>query len=457
MNDPNGLVWYAGEYHLFYQYHPHSAIWGPMHWGHAISTDLIHWEHLPIALYPDKHGMIFSGSAVVDWNNTSGFGREAMVAIFTYHNDHQESQSLAYSTDRGRTWIKYPGNPVIPTPADQRDFRDPKVFWYIDHWCMVLAAGNTILFYASTDLKAWTQTGSFGHGHGATGGVWETPDLFQLPVNGGPETRWMLTIGVGNGGPAGGSGTQYFIGHFDGRNFISENPPETILWMDHGADFYAAQSWNDEPQQRRIMLAWMSNWQYAISAPTETWRGSLSLPREITLTRTRQGIRLVQRPIQALENLRERHHHIRSQVVHPGENPLAEMGGDCLEIDAEITLNPSVTRCGFCVRVGADEAATIACDGLGQTINVDRSRSGQVDFKDGFAAVHSAPRIGAPDILKLHILIDRFSIEVFADDGQIVMTESIFPSPESLRVAMFAEGGPVELTRLDIYDLARRP
>jgi fructan beta-fructosidase len=220
MNDPNGPVYCDGEYHLFYQYHPESPVWGLMHWGHAVSCDLIHWQHLPIALYPDEHGMIFSGSAVVDWNNAAGFGEKAMIIIFTYNKEHKETQNLAYSTDKGRTWTKYAGNPVIPHPNYLRDFRDPKVFWHENHWVMSLAAGDMILFYASPDLKHWEQSGSFGGGYGCTSGVWETPDLFKLPVDNGPETRWVLTVGVGNGGPAGGSGTQYFIGEFNEKNSL---------------------------------------------------------------------------------------------------------------------------------------------------------------------------------------------------------------------------------------------
>ena len=222
LNDPNGLLYFEGEYHLFYQYHPHSTLWGPMHWGHAVSVDLVNWQHLPIALHPDEHGMIFSGSAVVDWHNSAGFGEKTLVAIFTYSNERRESQNLAYSTDKGRTWTKYAGNPVIPYP-DHFNFRDPKVIWHEDHWVMSLAAGDTVLFYTSIDLKHWDQSGSFGGGYGSTDGVWETPDLFQLPVANASDSRWVLIVGVGNGGPAGGSATQYFIGDFDGRNFVSEN------------------------------------------------------------------------------------------------------------------------------------------------------------------------------------------------------------------------------------------
>ncbi|MEZ4595112.1 MAG: glycoside hydrolase family 32 protein, partial [Chloroflexota bacterium] len=311
LNDPNGMVYYDGEYHLFYQYHPDSTVWGPMHWGHAVSTDLVNWQHLPIALAPDELGYIFSGSAVIDWHNTAGFGPEAMIAIYTYHDANaNQSQAIAYSLDKGRTWTKYAGNPVIPTPTNIRDFRDPKVLWYEDEdgngrWVMALAVGRSILFYSSPNLIDWVATGSFGFGHGATDGVWETPDLFELPVAGTAESRWVLTVGIGDHAPASGSGMQYFIGQFDGQTFTNENPKETVLWADYGADFYAAQSWSDAPNGRRLWLAWLNNWQYANQIPTTTWRGAMTLPRELRLVQTEAGIRLGQTAVPELTHLRQ--------------------------------------------------------------------------------------------------------------------------------------------------------
>jgi fructan beta-fructosidase len=342
MNDPNGLVFYAGEYHLFYQHHPDAPVWGPMHWGHAVSPDLIHWQHLPIALYPDENGTIFSGSAVIDWRDTAGFGAEAMIALFTHANGNLQSQSLAYSTDKGRTWTKYAGNPILTPPPHLRDFRDPKVFWYGDadtgHWVMAVAAGNAILFYTSPDLKTWKPSGGFV-GYGSTEGVWETPDLFPLPVDGGPDTRWVLIVGVGDGAPARGSGTQYFVGHFDGSTFTSENPKEAILWADYGADFYAAQSWSDEPQGRRLIIGWMSNWQYANTTPTTTWRSAFTLPRELSLTATPLGIRLIQHPLPELHTLRKNSRNWQNQTIpantqYPLTNPE-------FELLAEIQIPPT--------------------------------------------------------------------------------------------------------------------
>ena len=459
MNDPNGLVFFDGEYHLFYQYHPHSTVWGPMHWGHAVSTDLVHWQHLPIALYPDERGMIFSGSAVIDWNNTAGFGKEAMIAIFTYNNhtydnkNRVEDQNIAYSTDRGRTWTKYAGNPVVPHPGNLTDFRDPKVFWYEDHWVMALAAGDRVLFYISPDLKKWEPSGSFGGGYGSTEGVWETPDLFKLTVDSTAQTRWALTVGVGSGASAGGSGTQYFIGHFDGKVFVSENPKEVILWADYGADYYAPQSWSNEPNGRRIMIGWMSNWQYAREVPSEGWRGMFSVPREVSLTSTANGVRLVHKPIPELEVLRVKGWHWQNQIVQSGENLLASLTGEAFEIIVEFQVQRSVNSFGLHVRRGGEERTTIGYNSRSQEVFIDRTRSGQSEFKDGFAARHAAHLEPEDQTVCLHIFVDRCSVEVFANDGIITLSDLIYPSPRSLELEFFAEGSDVFIKLLDVYPM----
>ena len=459
MNDPNGLVFFDGEYHLFYQYHPHSTVWGPMHWGHAISTDLVHWQHLPTALYPDERGMIFSGSAVIDWNNTAGFGKEAMIAIFTYNNhtydnkNRVEDQNIAYSTDRGRTWTKYAGNPVVPHPGNLTDFRDPKVFWHEDHWVMVLAAGDRVLFYISPDLKKWEPSGSFGGGYGSTDGVWETPDLFKLTVDSTTQTRWALTVGVGSGASAGGSGTQYFIGHFDGKVFVSENPKEVILWADYGADYYAPQSWSNEPNGRRIMIGWMSNWQYAREVPSEGWRGMFSVPREVSLTSTANGVRLVHEPIPELEVLRVKGWHWQNQIVQSGENLLASLTGEAFEIIVEFQVQRSVNSFGLHVRRGGEERTTIGYNSRSQEVFIDRTKSGQSEFKDGFAARHAAHLEPEDQTVRLHIFVDRCSVEVFANDGIITLSDLIYPSPRSLELEFFAEGSDVFIKLLDVYPM----
>ena len=395
--------------------------------------------------------MIFSGSAVVDWNNTAGFGEKALVVIFTYNKDHIETQNLAYSTDKGRTWTKSAINPIIPHPEHLKDFRDPKVFWHVDHWVMSLAAGDTILFYTSLDLKHWEQSGNFGGGYGSTDGVWETPDLFELSVD--SETRWVLTVGVGNGGPAGGSGTQYFIGDFDGRNFTSENPQDATLWTDYGADYYAPQSWSDEPNARRLMLGWMNNWQYANLIPTTSWRGTFSLIRELSLTRTENGIRLIHQPIPEMQTLRSEHHRWQNEVIKPDTNLLADIRGKSLEIIAEFQITNDIDRFGFHVRTGQNEQTTISYRVKDKTLYVDRTQSGRVDFKEGFARIHSADLSPINNVVRLHIFVDASSVEVFANDGLVVFSECIFPSEQSQGLELFAEGGEVMLNSLDVYQL----
>jgi fructan beta-fructosidase len=458
LNDPNGLVYYKGEYHLFYQHHPHDIVWGPMHWGHAVSRDLVNWQHLPIALYPDESGMIFSGSVVVDKNNSAGFGEETMVSVFTHHKDDSQSQSLAYSTDSGRTWTKYFANPVLFAPNYVRDFRDPKVFWYGEretgHWVMCLAARDTILFYTSPDLKQWTLSGELGPGYGSTAGVWETPELFELSVDNGQETRWILTVGVQDGAPAGGSGTQYFVGTFDGRKFTSENPRDTILWADFGADYYAPQSWNDEPNGRRLMIGWMNNWQYANAIPASGWRGTFSLIRELALKRTEEGLRLVHQPIPELRSLRKNSHHWHRETLTPGKNLLANVDGNSLEILAEFQITNNIDQLGFHVCVGEGERTTIGYLVKEKKVFVDRTRSGQSDFHNEFARVHSAPLNGIGNLLKLHIFVDQCSVEVFANDGLVVITDCIFPSPQSTKLELFVEGNRALLNSLDVLQLS---
>jgi len=461
INDPNGLVHYQGEYHLFYQHHPENITWGPMHWGHAVCRDLVNWQHLPIALFPDENGVIFSGSAVIDWENTASFGRAAMVAIFTHNQNGHQSQSLAYSLDAGRTWRKYSGNPVLPSADGQRDFRDPKVFWYEGqadgHWVMCLTAGDRILFFTSPDLIHWTPSGQLGPIVNAAIGVWETPDLFELYVDSGPETRWILTIGVQDGAPAGGSGTMYFIGRFDGGTFTSENSEETLMWMDYGADFYAPQSWNNEPHQRRIMLGWMSNWQYANDTPATTWRGMFSLPRELSLSRTATGIHLVQRPIPELQLLRGNHHHWQDEIISPGTNLFAGIQGSSFEINANIKVGQDADGFGFRVRAGKGEETSIVYSPREQKITLDRTHSGQGSFHPGFSSSHTADLAPVNGNLILHIFVDQFSVEIFANDGQVTLSDSIFPAEDSFGLALFSKGGLVQLNTLDFYQLLKKP
>jgi len=460
MNDPNGLIYHEGEYHLFYQHNPHDIVWGPMHWGHAVSADLVNWTNLPIALYPDPIGTIFSGSAVIDWENTAGFGEGAMVAVFTHDASGRQMQSLAYSSDNGRTWTKYDGNPVLEPPNNIRNFRDPKVIWHDGgsgegHWVMMVTAGNIILFFISPDLKTWTPSGGFGLGYGEAGGVWETPDLFELPVDGGPETRWVLTVAIQDNAPAGGSGMQYFVGDFDGEVFTSDNSKETTLWADYGADFYAAQGWNETPDDRQVWAAWMNNWRYAQDIPTTTWRGALTLPRELSLRTTPEGVRLVQKPIAELQELRGEHWSWANETVTAVSEQLADISGDTLEIIADFAATPNMdaNRFGIRLHAGNDAQTTIGYATKQQFAFIDRSQSGLIDFNSTFAGVHAATLPLVDDSVRFHILVDRSSVELFANDGLVTITDRIFPTTDSLTLSLFADDGQVVLNALDIYEL----
>jgi sucrose-6-phosphate hydrolase SacC (GH32 family) len=458
LNDPNGLIYHDGEYHLFYQHHPDSILWGPMHWGHAVSRDLLHWQDLPIALAPDALGAIFSGSAVIDHQNTAGFGAGTMVAVFTHDTTNGQSQSLAYSGDKGRTWTKYANNPVLVPPENTPDFRDPKVFWYNDgggtgHWVMLLAVDRSIWIYCSPDLKFWQRTDTFS-GYGASSGVWECPELFLLPVDGGPQTRWVLVVSVQQGAPAGGSGQQYFIGDFDGQHFIPAEQPEVVCWADYGADFYAAQAWNAAPNGRHVWLAWMNNWEYARQTPATTWRGAMAVPRELSLVSDADGIRLIQQPIAELAATRISRGLWNDLTVAPGENPLADLHGDALELIARFAIDDytAASHFGLRVRVGATEQTTVGYDLAKGMVYFDRSHSGQQ--APGFAAAQVLalpPRAG---IVELHILVDRSSVEIFANGGRVVFTNQIFPDPASQGVELFAEGGAVQIVALTAYRLA---
>ena len=305
INDPNGLVYFEGRYHLFYQHHPDGLTWGPMHWGHAISHDLCHWEHKPIALYPDELGMCFSGSAVVDWHDTSGLfnGQPGLVAFYTVHRDKEgfdrgyiQDQCIAYSQDSGETWHKYEHNPVLLNPG-QSDFRDPKVFWHdaSKHWIMCLASGQNISFYRSTDLLNWSFCSQFGDNQGAhEWHPWECPDLIELETD-NHEKAWVLVVGIGLSPDVHfGSYTQYFIGDFDGITFTNRNTPETVLMLDEGRDYYATQSWSDAPHQQRLSISWMNNWRYANDIPASNTRGQMATPRTFKLVNTVSGLRVSQ-------------------------------------------------------------------------------------------------------------------------------------------------------------------
>jgi fructan beta-fructosidase len=472
MNDPNGLVYYDGEYHLFFQYNPFGEKWGHMSWGHAVSRDLVRWEHLPVAI-PEANGvMAFSGSAVVDWKNTSGFGRDGkppLVAIYTGHRETNQSQYIAYSTDRGRTWSVYDRNPVLD--IGRKDFRDPKVFWDEprQRWVMVLALPDQhkVSFYASPNLKQWKHLSDFGPA-GAVDGIWECPDLFELPVDGDTKnTRWVLIVSLNPGAIAGGSGMQYFVGHFDGTRFTAEAPVpgdtksgmplRSVLWADYGKDFYAAVSWSDVPREdgRRLWLGWMNNWAYSQDIPTSPWRSAQSLPRTLALRRTSQGVRLLQQPVIELEQLRGPRRTLGAQPIGEGVTSLAAQGiaGTALEIVAEFEVGTAV-ELGLKVRTGEREETVIGIHPRARQLFVDRSRSGQVGFHPEFSGRHTAPVLVENGRLRLHVFVDWSSVEVFAANGAAAVTEQVFPSPESDGVALYALGGTARLVSLDAWPLS---
>lgn len=620
MNDPNGMVYYDGEWHLFYQYNPEGNTWGHMSWGHAVSRDLVHWEHLPLALAEADGVMIFSGSAVIDWKNTTGFGQDGkppLVAIYTGHSTAKplQNQHIAYSNDRGRTWTKYAGNPVLD--VKMADFRDPKVCWHevTSRWIMTvaLAAERKVHFYASPDLKEWKYVGEFGP-TGAVGGLWECPDLFPLPVEGGG-TKWVLIVNLNPGGPAGGSGCQYFVGEFDGSQFTADPLPssraelvpqgklladfeqgyagwkaegeafgdapangtlpnqqpvtgfrgqglvnsfregdrtqgtltsprfeitashisfligggahpetrvdllvdgkavrtargdereqlawkswdvselrgqqaqiqvvdqhsggwghinldhailadqparpadESPLWADYGADFYAAVSWSDVPQAdgRRIWLGWMSNWNYANDVPTSPWRSAMSVPRTLSLIKTPDGLRLRQRPVRELQQLRGPRQLFAGGSVPAANTWLKQHSPAAGPYELRVTFNPAgdATQ-GIKLFEGTSEETVLRIDRAAKQLTLDRTRSGNVAFHSKFSLVQTAPLTAVGKPISLHLLVDASSIEVFVNDGEQVLTSLVFPSAGSRGIELFGPPRDASVFHLEVWPL----
>lgn len=449
INDPNGLIYYQGEYHLFYQYHPYGMVWGPMHWGHAVSTDLIHWTHLPIALYPDHNGTIFSGSIVHDVHNTSGLvPNGGLVAIFSFDT---QAQGIAYSFDRGRTWRKYASNPVIPSP--KRDFRDPKVFWYAPRnvWVMLLVAGDKMLIYHSTDLIRWAHVSTFGAPYGSRAGVWECPDLFPLEIDG--QTKWVLLISVGDGAIAGGSGTQYFVGRFDGTHFVSDNPPDTVLWLDYGTDNYAGVTFNDAPDRRRIFIAWMSNWRYARVTPAQGWRGSMTIPRDLRLVNAAgHGIRLAQAPAAEVDSARTLIASKHDIVLHSSTARLTQVGSRALDIVVDFEATHA-EEYGLRLHTGGASFTTIGFNTAADEAFIDRRSSGTTAFHESFGSILSGPLLKVSGDNRLRVLLDSESVEVFVNDGLTVLTAQIFPPDGGVIIEVYSISGRVVVSRVDIFAL----
>ena len=602
MNDPNGLVYYEGEYHLFYQYNPFGDKWGHMSWGHAVGSDLVHWKHLALALPESDSVMIFSGSAVVNWKNTSGFGQNGkppIVAIYTGYNtsNNLQYQCVAYSNDKGRTWTKYSGNPVIN--INSKDFRDPKVHWYepAKCWLMVVALSDQrkIRFYHSSDLKHWTSLSDFGPA-GATDGAWECPDFFSLPVDGSAdESEFVLVANVGGGAPAGQSGTQYFIGNFDGTNFTPDpdslfksvtdfvfaghvleafegdsfggrqgtgtafggglansfhngdgstgtltSPPfqitnsyidfligggsqketcmkllvdgkvvrtassnehltwhswdvsefkthearlqivdnatggwehvnvqkilladvparpafQAALWLDYGSDLYATATWNDLPKadQRRILIGWINHWPDEI--PGARWRGAMSIPREVSLRRTAEGVRLVQNPVREMKKLRQHHFEFKGGDMAQANAWLKKNHIEGNQLELVVEFDPSTKGIqGVKVLKGAGEETVIGVDRDRGTVFVDRTHSGNGGLNANSSRLQNALLATRNEKVNLHIFVDACSVEVFVNDGERVFTDLIFPSANSRGMEVFGPESGAKVHAFNVWHL----
>lgn len=406
MNDPNGMFYKDGVWHLYFQYNPYGSQWENMTWGHSTSTDLIHWTFQGAPIEADAWGTIFSGSAVVDHNNTAGFGKGAVVAMYTSAGENQ-TQSIAYSNDNGQTFTKYDGNPVLT--SNTPDYRDPHVFWNEDikRWNMIMAEGQHMDIYSSADLKEWKLESQFGAEYGNHGGVWECPDLMKMKVRGTDQYKWMLLCNINPGGPFGGSATQYFVGQFDGHKFTCESAPEVTKWMDYGKDHYATVTFDNAPDGRRVAMAWMSNWQYANQVPTMQYRSANSVPRDLDLYeyqgQTYCGVTpspelAAARPKKATKTLTE-----------------------ACEMVVTLKGNATITLAN-----DKGEQVVMTYDEKSRTFAMDRTKSGQKEFSDDFAALTVAPVHGK--MSQLRLFIDRSSIEAFDADGKMAMTNLVFPT-----------------------------
>ena len=421
MNDPNGMFYKDGVWNLYFQHNPYGSQWENMTWGHSTSTDLVHWKYEGDAVEPDALGTVFSGSAVVDMENTSGFGKGAVIALYTSAGESQ-TQSLVYSTDNGKTFHKFEGNPVITSNVP--DFRDPHMFWNEDikKWNMILAAGQHMEIYTSDNLKDWKLESFFGEKYGNHGGVWECPDLMKMKVRGTDKEKWMLICNINPGGPSGGSATQYFVGDFDGHKFTCDSKPEVTKWMDYGKDHYATVTFDNAPEGRRVAIAWMSNWQYANQVPTQQYRSGNSIPRDLGL----------------FEYKGETY----CSVVPSPEMTAArsKKAGKKLTESCEMVVN---LKGNATITLSNDKGEKVVMnyDAKAETFSMDRTKSGKVDFSKDFAAVTKAPTYGK--ISQLRIFIDKSSIEALDADGKMAMTNLVFPSKPYNKVTV--KGGKYQV------------
>lgn len=456
MNDPNGMFYKDRVYHLYFQYNPYGSMWGNMTWGHSTSTDLVHWTDEGTPIVADAWGTIFSGSCVVDKDNTAGFGKGAVIAFYTSAKPSPwgdvQAQSMAYSLDNGKTFTKYEHNPILT--SSERDFRDPKVFWYAPgkHWVMMLAVGQEIQIYSSSNLKDWTKESSFGAMQGAHGGVWECPDLVEVPVEGTKEKKWVLICNINPGGPFGGSATQYFVGHFDGKVFVNESPTLT-KWMDWGKDNYATVTWSNAPAGRCIALGWMSNWQYANNVPTTQYRSTNTIARDLTLYKVDEELYLRSKPSAEIEKARGKKINLpafKVSGIHEVESLLTDNNG-AYELDMTIE-NAGSSKIAFSLVNGKGEKVSMYYDVVRKQFVMDRSVSGVVDFSRDFPAVTVAP-VDNTDTIHLRLFVDRSSIEAFGEDGKFVMTNLVFPAEPYNKLIFESEENGYTVKSLDVYRL----
>ncbi|UBZ07286.1 glycoside hydrolase family 32 protein [Salegentibacter mishustinae] len=474
MNDPNGMFYHNGYFHLYFQHYPDDNVWGPMHWGHAISTDMITWKEQPIALYPDEKGYIFSGSAVVDHNNTSGFGEEGktpIIAMFTYHDPKGEkdgeidyqSQAIAYSLDEGKTFTKYEGNPVIENP-EIRDFRDPKITRdeVHDQWVMVLSADDKTMFYTSQNLKDWELASEFGRGLGAHGGVWECPDFIQMNVEGTDEKKWVLIQSLNPGGFNGGSGTQYFVGDFDGKTFTLDESMKGVgedhsYWIDFGKDNYAGVTWANIPKEngRTLFMGWMSNWLYAQEVPTETWRSAMTIARELMLEKENDTYTISSMPVKELKNYRGISYQEKDIKIEEEAKLIDSSKIDLTSAEIRFKISDlQQSNYKFKLSNSQGDELIFGYNHPKKEFYLDRSAAGQTEFSEDFAnKISVAPRISEDTELNGVIILDKTSIELFYDNGKTVITEIVFPNYPWEKLSITPENGELSLDEIEAYQL----
>lgn len=457
MNDPNGMFYKDGVYHLYFQHNPYGSTWGNLSWGHSTSTDLVNWKFEGDPVMPDAWGMIFSGSSVVDHDNTAGFGEGAVIAFYTSAKPSPwgdvQMQSMAYSLDNGKTFTKYEHNPILT--STERDFRDPKVFWYAPgkHWVMMLAVGQHMEIYSSVNLKEWKKESEFGAMQGAHGGVWECPDLVEVQIEGTKQKKWVLICNLNPGGPFGGSAAQYFVGSFDGKVFVNESPTQT-KWMDWGKDHYATVTFSNAPDGRCIALGWMSNWQYANNVPTLQYRSANTIARDLTLYRSGEELYLKSTPSAEIKKARTDKVSVPSFRVSGQYEVKSLLPSNEGAYEIEMTLNNAgASKITFSLLNDNGEKVTMYYDVLRKQFAMDRSESGEVSFSKDFPALTVAPVADTKGDIRLRLFVDRSSVEAFGEDGKFAMTNLVFPSAPYNRMVFDSGTGKFTVKSLTVYKL----